>query len=318
VAGVCRNDDARAARDAPADRRASEGGADRQVKLEGGALDGRASDVPRPDAPAPDTVPPATPGFAVVGPGTFSMGSPATEKCREPDELLHDVTLTHVFEIQKTEVTQSELQKLITTSNPPQFSGASRPVEMVGWDEAAAYLNKLSAQKGLSPCYVGCPGIGCAEAAPYAGKLIYGCPGYRFPTEAEWEYAYRAGTKTAYHSGDNDRCDSKGDPNLDKIGWYYDSATHDVGGKQANAWGLLDMSGNVWEWTTDWYAGYPSTAVVDPGGPSSGTQRVARGGAWNSVPQAARAANRGQFLIVNQGTRQTYTEIGFRAARTLK
>ena len=129
------------------------------------------------------------------------------------------------------------------------------------------------------------------------GKGIYLCKGYRLPTEAEWEYAYRAGTTTAFYNGGITNCGSK-DPNLDKIGWYNQnssSMTHPVGKKAPNAWGLYDMAGNVWEWCHDWYAAYPPTSVTDPVGSSSGSSRVKRGGSYPHSAIDARAAERTSF-----------------------
>jgi formylglycine-generating enzyme required for sulfatase activity len=140
------------------------------------------------------------------------------------------------------------------------------------------------------------------------------CQGYRLPTEAEWEYAARAGTQTAFHTGGitDTVCN---DPNLDAAGWYCGNSgdrTHRVGEKQANAWGLYDMHGNVFEWVQDWYAEYPAGAAVDPVGPAAGVYRVTRGGPWGSNAQYARAADRNGYSPVNRGN-----YIGFRPARSL-
>lgn len=148
------------------------------------------------------------------------------------------------------------------------------PVEYVNWNEAATYCNALSSQKGLDQCYT-CTGSGpsvtCSEATAYSGIKIFDCPGYRLPTDAEWEYAYRAGSTTAFYPSDGNSgtiTDCDNDPNADKIGWYrYNSAVtyagcenlsssggdpcsgpHPVGQKAPNAWGLYDMGGNVYEY----------------------------------------------------------------------
>jgi len=255
------------------------------------------------------------------------MGSPTSEPCRDGNEDPHPVTLTHGFEISDHEVTQAEIQALMSY-NPSYFGpngagadcGTSCPVEKVNWYEAAAYCNALSVQKGLTKCY-DCNGSGasvtCSEAAAYTGKNVYTCPGYRLPTEAEWEYAYRAGTTTAYYNGPNDstKCYTCSDANADAIGWYNcnaGSTTHPVGQKQANAWGLYDMAGNVWEWTHDWYqSSLGSSPVTDPVG-SGSSSRVVRGGNWLNLAYSMRAANRFGYAPASR----TDTR-GFRCSRVL-
>ncbi len=266
---------------------------------------------------APDqAVVPGT--WVTINAGTFQMGSPSSEICRSNDETQHQVTLTHKFEIQSTEVTQAQFTSLMGY-NPSNFSscGGTCPLEKVNWYEAAAYANALSAQVGKAKCYK-CTGSGksvsCTEATAYAGKKVYTCPGYRLPTEAEWEYAYRAGTSTAFYNGGITFCSSK-DANLEKIGWYYQNAsstTHPVGQKTPNTWGLYDMAGNVWEWCHDWYGSYPSSSVSDPVGPT-GSSRVLRGGSWLNYPYFMRAARRNYNTPAYRNFR-----IGFRCTRTIK
>ena len=239
-------------------------------------------------------------------PGTFKMGSPGEDACRvkgEPEQI--SVTLAHKFEIQSTEVTQDQFHAVMGY-DPENFitsCGGTCP-EHVSWHEAAAYCNALSLKAGLMVCFK-CSGLGpnvrCEETTVTTGMGIYACKGYRLPTEAEWEYAYRAGTTTAYYSGVNDQslcssCSTK-DTNADKIGWYCGnsgSVLHPVGQKTANAWGLYDMAGNVSEWCDDEYH----------------SKTVLRGGAWWSRPKHIRAASSGSGS-------PTSHQSGFRCSRTV-
>jgi formylglycine-generating enzyme required for sulfatase activity len=198
------------------------------------------------------------------------MGSPTGEEGREADENQHRVTITRAYCMKATEVTQGEWQAVMG-SNPSAFKncGANCPVEQVSWDDAVGYANALSRREGLPECYAG---------STFTGL---GCRGYRLPTEAEWEYAARAGTTGATYG------------KLNSVAWSYDNAgetTHPVRQKQPNAWGLYDMLGNVWEWTGDWNDAYPAT-VTDPTGPATGSGRVFRGGSYNSYARNARVAN---------------------------
>jgi formylglycine-generating enzyme required for sulfatase activity len=274
-------------------------------------------------------------GFCTIPAGCFQMGSPTSELCRSGYEPQHQVTLTHAFEMQATEVTQSQYEGLLGI-NPSDFKncGASCPVEKVSWHQAVAYCNALSTQKGLTTCY-SCTGSGaavsCTIKSAYAGSNYYTCPGYRLPTDAEWEYAYRAGTTTPYYNGQGGATaalclTSYADPTLDKIGWYQENSdasysgcysygsrclgTHPVAKKLPNGWGLYDMAGNVWEWTYDYWESYPG-GPTDPAGPSSGTLRTKRGGCWIAIPQLTRAAARGK----DQSTYKINC-LGFRVART--
>jgi formylglycine-generating enzyme required for sulfatase activity len=204
--------------------------------------------------------------FRWCPPGTFTMGSPASEAERNSDEAQHQVTLTCGFWLLETPVTQS-MWEGVMGSNPSHFKGSKKlPVEQVSWDDCQDYIQKLN-------------------------ELLAGTPGspagYRFslPTESQWEYACRAGTTTAYHFGDT----------LSKEQANFDSAvnqTKDVGSYPANAWGLRDMHGNVWEWCLDWYGDYPGGAVTDSTGVVKGSYRVIRGGAWLIVAGHCRSAHR--------------------------
>jgi formylglycine-generating enzyme required for sulfatase activity len=260
----------------------------------------------------------------MVQPGTYVMGSPDNEPCSDSGETQHTVTLTHRFEVTATEVTQAQFQ-WVMGYNPSYFTacGPTCPAENLTWHEAAALCNALSASKGLGPCYQ-CTGSGppvtCLEAPGWSGAAVYYCPGYRLPTEGEWEYVARAGSTTAFCSGPNDpaQCQTCAtvDPNLDAIGWYCanaSSSTHPAAQKQANAWGIYDTEGNVWEWINDWWQGdLGLAAVTDPSGPSSGAaDRVMRGGAWTNFSDNARIADRGR----NQPTAR-YNFLGLRLVRT--
>jgi formylglycine-generating enzyme required for sulfatase activity len=232
--------------------------------------------------------------FVSIPAGTFMMGSPDTESGRYDDEgPQHQVTISKGFELQATEVTQGQWVAVMG-SNPSYFtspehcpgehveSGGLRmcpnnPVEQVSWDDAQEFIQKLNSR-----------GDGYR---------------YRLPTEAEWEYAARAGT-TGPYAGD-----------LEAMAWYDQNSgdmTHPVAKKQANAWGLYDMHGNVWESTADWYASsYSSGAVTDPTGPSTGSIRVFRGGSWyDGGAQGCRSAVRNGG---SPGSR--YGNLGFRLLR---
>ena len=241
------------------------------------------------------TVAPPASGYILVQPGVFTMGSPSDESGRDDDEMQHPVTLTHSFWLKATEVTQGEWESLMG-GNPSSFGscGADCPVEDVSWYDAVGYCNALSAQQGLAKCY---------EVDGYAVTFAgLDCPGYRFPTEAEWEYAARAGTTGARY-GD-----------LDAVAWYDSNSggkPHPVGKKQANAWGLYDMLGNVWEWCHDWYVDDAAGPATDPSGPSVGSNRVLRGGSWISDAVFARAASRNCY---SPGFRNFY--LGLRPARS--
>jgi formylglycine-generating enzyme required for sulfatase activity len=258
-----------------------------------------------------------------VGAGEFPMGTPAAESCRETGdykETLHTVTLTRSIEVQKTEVTQGQFEQLLGY-NPSTYPacGANCPVDRVSWFEAAAYCNALSAREGLTTCYE-CTGAGqsvdCQPKATYAGGAFYDCLGYRLPTEAEWEYACRAGTDTAFYSGGVSNCTGY-DARASKIGWYKANSgatMHIAGSKEPNALGLHDLSGGVWEWTHDFLTTDLGTAPqVDPWGPSTGFSHMLRGGSIEVTPQFLRCGSRYNNVPANQNFRH----LGFRCVRTL-
>jgi len=267
-------------------------------------------------------------GWATIMPGTYKMGSPTSEPCRETNvgikETQHTVTLTHMFEAATKEVSQCQYGAAVG-AYPSSSAGCGMncPVEKVSWHMAVHYCNQLSLQKKVARCYT-CAGSGastsCQDKAAYAGDKIYKCKGYRLPTEAEWEYLYRAGTTTAFYNGPINSvvCNTtNADANASKIGWYWANSgqkPHLGGKKKPNAWGLYDMAGNVNEWCHDWFTGnLGSASKVNPVGPASGTEKVIRGGSWKNISKHMRAANRIKHPI---GQRSPW--VGFRCVRTLR
>jgi len=236
--------------------------------------------------------------FVTLSSGVFTMGAPVTEPARQPSETQHVVTLSGSFEMQTTEVSQEQFQAVLGY-DPSTFAGcATCPVETVTWHEAAAYCNGLSGQAGFPTCFT-CsgtlPNVTCDLDTTWATP--YACTGFRLPTEAEWEYAARAGTTAGTYNGTSvlTSCETP-NPVLDPIAWYCGNATFSTqaaGGKAANPWGLYDMLGNVWEWVHDWSDPYPGN-VTDPWGPATGSYRVFRGGSFGHEAQAARAAARAE------------------------
>jgi hypothetical protein len=216
-------------------------------------------------------------GYRLIPAGSFLMGSPEDEEWHDDEETQHAVEITQPFLLKTTPVTQGEWQAVIG-DNPARFQGDNRrPVERVSWEDAVRFCDALSTQTG---------GM------------------YRLPTEAQWEYACRAGT-TAARYGD-----------LDLIAWYGDNTgmnTKPVGQKQPNAWGLCDMIGDVWEWCQDWFVKYSSEPQRDPKGHPSGDYRVFRGGAWLTDARFCRAAQRNGFTPTGR-----YDYLGFRPAGLLR
>ncbi len=227
--------------------------------------------------------------------GKFMMGSPESEEKRDKNETQHEVTISQNFYMGTTEVTQAQWQKVMG-NNSSEFKGDQLPVETVSWEEAVDFCKRLSEM----------------PEEKKAGRK------YRLPTEAEWEYACRAGTTTPFHfgsqlNGSQANCDGTVPygtdtkvPNLD--------ITTPVGKYPANAWGLYDMHGNVWEWCADWYGDYPWGSVTDPSGPATGdpttgSLRVGRGGCWRNDAVICRSAIRSGF-----GLSFRYNGLGFRVA----
>jgi len=197
------------------------------------------------------------------------------------------------------------------------------PVEKVSWHMAVHYCNQLSLKKKVTRCYT-CTGsaaaTACQNKSAYAGDKIYKCKGYRLPTEAEWEYLYRAGSTGALYNGPINAavCNTtNADTNASKIGWYWSNAgqkTHEGGKKTPNAWGMYDMAGNVNEWCHDWFKGdLGSASVVNPAGPASGTERLIRGGSFQNISKHMRAANRNKLPDAYQRP-----WVGFRCVRSLR
>jgi formylglycine-generating enzyme required for sulfatase activity len=204
----------------------------------------------------------ATLKLVLIPAGKFTMGSPHGEEGRSKEEgPQREVTITQPFYMGVYEVTQEQYEAVLG-QNPSHFKGAQNPVDTVSWQEAVEFCQKLSAKTGTT---------------------------VRLPTEAQWEYACRAGSKTRFGFGDEDE-------KLGDYAWYAsnsESKTHPAGQKKPNAWGLYDMHGNVWEWCSDCFAdSYAGAKTEDPPGPDSGGRRVLRGGAWNNIPEGCRSAYR--------------------------
>lgn len=224
--------------------------------------------------------------------GSFKMGSPLDEDARYKNESQHKVTFTKPFQISKYEITQAQYQAIMGV-NPSYFKFENNPVENVSWEEARSFCDKLNEK--------------------YKSSLPQG---YRFdlPTEAQWEYACRAGTETQLNSGKNLTTRTGKCLNLDEVSWYYensDKKPHPVGLKKPNAWGIYDMHGNVWEWVRDWYGNYPSDDVVDPLGPQKSTKRVFRGASWGDYAMYHRSARR---IIIDPIYK--FIDLGFRIVLT--
>jgi len=229
--------------------------------------------------------------FNKIPAGTFLMGSPQTEKVRGDNEHQHKVTITKPYYMQTTEVTQGQWKAVMGTEpwKGIQYvkEGPNNAATCVSWNDAIAYCKKLSEKEGKT---------------------------YRLPTEAEWEYACRAGTETRWSFGDDEK-------ELGDYAWYRDNVydidekyAHQVGLKKPNAFGLYDMHGNVYEWCHDYYEEdyYQQSPAQDPTGPVTGSFRVLRGGSWESLSRTARSAFR-----IRAGADYRFNYFGFRLVREL-
>jgi formylglycine-generating enzyme required for sulfatase activity len=220
------------------------------------------------------------PEMVFVEGGTFMMGCTAEQDsdCEGKEKPAHQVTLSD-FYIGKYEVTQAQW-KAVMGDNPSAFEGDSLPVERVSWDDVQEFIRKLNVRTGMN---------------------------YRLPTEAEWEFAARGGTQSKRYT-------YSGSHTVDDVAWHYGNSgnkTHAVGGKQANELGIYDMSGNVWEWCSDWYDSYSSSLQTNPAGATDGFYRVNRGSSGGGIIGSVRVSNRGSSSPDFYGY-----FLGFRLARS--
>jgi formylglycine-generating enzyme required for sulfatase activity len=234
--------------------------------------------------------------MVLIPAGHFKMGSSG----KEDESPVREIELD-AFLMDRCEMTQANYAKFVPI-NGSHFKGADRPVEMISWGDAAICCNKRSQEEGLDPCY-----------DEETGACNFAANGYRLPTEAEWEYACRAGSTSDYNFGADEH-------QLAQYAWFADNAnkqTHPVGQKKPNAWGLYDMYGNVAEWCNDVYAkGYSKDGPTsNPHGPADGARRVLRGGAWNSRTDDCRSASRVGESPGSQDACFARDAIGFRCVR---
>ena len=232
--------------------------------------------------------------MALIPAGTFTMGD---AKSKNADEAPHEVTLS-AFYMDKCEVTQAEFAAVMG-QNPSRFQNDNAPVERIRWTDAALYCNKRSQAEGLKPCYT-----------PRTWECDFEADGYRLPTEAEWEYACRAGSKGKFYFDGTEK-------QLSDYAWLRnnsDDRTNPVGKKKANAFGLFDMYGNVCEWCNDFYEAKPAGGK-DPKGPAKGAKRVLRGGSWQDRPKNITSSFRKADDPATADICQGYDTYGFRCVR---
>jgi formylglycine-generating enzyme required for sulfatase activity len=229
--------------------------------------------------------------FVYIPAGRFIMGSPPDEIGRNEFEIQHEVVISRGFYLQATEVTQAQWQSVMQV-NPSEYRGDELPVQDVSWIDSEKFIRRLNQLEGDTK--------------------------YRLPSEAEWEYACRAGSQKAFSAGPLTVPGSNLDPLLDRVAWYKANSgkgPHKAGTKSPNAWGLYDMHGNVWEWCQDWweswYGKFSGEAITDPAGPTRGRFKIIRGGGWFAGGTYQRSASRMRAKPASKSP-----GIGFRVARS--
>lgn len=268
-------------------------------------------------------------GFSFINAGSFRMGSPESEVSRVADEVIHEVTLSRSFLMGKTELNFSDWTEVRDWALENGYSdlpvgrngfegdeNGTHPVTEISWYDAVKWLNAKSEQDGFTPCYTKKGDV--YRTGNFDPKCDHDAGGYRLPTEAEWEYACRAGSLEAFYTGEIVHpIVMPLDPSLDMAGWYLGNSnfnTHPVGDPQKvdNDFGLRDMHGNVTEWCWDWYGNYPMGNIIDPTGLRLGSARLKRGGAYTWDARHCRSAYRSQNPPQN-----SHISVGMRLVRTV-